>query len=175
MPGRTSRRALQDSLPGVRPARKLLEGRCFVTVAGMLANPEVPGQRAPARDAPRVVLVCDDLLLRSRLEPLIAAAGARAEVGSGAAALLAAGAEGPAGTDAPSAFVVDLSLRRSPAAATISDLRARFPNTPIVAFGPHTDRASLAEAAALGCHAVLARSRAVRELPEILRELLARS
>lgn len=118
---------------------------------------------------PRVILLSEDLLLRPRLEALIAAAGGIPETCSspdGAARVLAA-------AEPPGAVVVDLSARGFSPREIISSLKARFPETPIVAFGPHTDREALSDAAARGCRKVLPRSRAVRELTQILREALS--
>lgn len=124
-----------------------------------------------AENAPRVVLLTGDLLLRPRLEALIQAAGATAETRSSREAvdgLLAA-------AEPPGAVVVDLSATSFSPAEAISALKTRFPATPVLAFGPHTDRAALADALARGSLEALPRSRAVRELTQILRDALARA
>lgn len=133
------------------------------------ANPLRKTRHMPAATL-TVALVTDDLLLRSRLEPLVTAAGAGTiAVGTQEAvsSLFDSGA-------APHALVVDLSAERLSPLSLIPRFRSRFPAAPIVAFGAHTDRETLGEATTLGCAAVLPRSRAVRELTQVLQELLGR-
>ena len=119
---------------------------------------------------PRVALLTDDLLLRSRLEGLIAAAGATVD----AAGTPGAVADLLSGASPPQAVVLDLSAGNLRPLPTISQLRERYPEVPIVAFGPHTDREAMAEAARHGCASVLPRSRAVRELTNEVRRVLAK-
>lgn len=117
----------------------------------------------------RVALVTDDLLLFTRLEPLIAAAGATVvHVRSQAAVTALFDTDAP-----PQAIVLDLSARHLTPLDAISQLRERFPAAPILAFGPHTDRETLDAAARRGCAIVLPRSRAVRDLTRELRGALA--
>ena len=120
--------------------------------------------------APTVALCTDDLLLRSRLGPLVSAAGAATVVVSTSEAAVSLLDSEPA----PHALVVDLSAHRLSPLALIARFRERFPSAPIVAFGAHTDRETLGEATHLGCDAVLPRSRAVRELTQVLQDLLRR-
>ena len=118
-----------------------------------------------------VALVTDDLLLRSRLGPLVEATGVTAlavTTSEAATSLLDSEA-------ALHALVVDLSAHRLAPLSLIPRFRERFPAAPIVAFGAHTDRETLGEAARLGCAAVLPRSRAVRELTQILQDALRRN
>jgi len=123
--------------------------------------PEVP---------PTVALVTDDLLLFSRLEPLIADAGATVlPVRSRAAVATLLDGDTPL-----QALVLDLSAKHLVPLDAIHRLRVLFPSAPILAFGPHTDRETLEEAARRGCATVLPRSRAVRDLTQELLGVLRR-
>ena len=123
-----------------------------------------------AEAPPRVALVTDDLLLFSRLEPLIAAAGASVLAVRSQAAVQALWESAAP----PRALVLDLAARHLTPLDAISRWRERFPSSPILAFGPHTDRETLEEATRRGCAAVLPRSRAVRDLTRELRHALGR-
>jgi len=82
---------------------------------------------------PVVLLVCDDLFFRVKLEELIRQSGRTAVTVSSRASF----------DDLPTyavAAVVDLNLSAIPALEAIQLLRERRPSIPVIAFGPHVER-----------------------------------
>lgn len=75
----------------------------------------------------------------------------------------------------PAIAIVDLKLEAFPPLEAIQLLRSMYPGLTIVAFGPHVDRADLRSAELAGATHPLPRSRLVRELPGLLRSLVATS
>jgi hypothetical protein len=124
-------------------------------VAGM-----VPAAREPAgSSAPVVALVGTDLMDRSRIESVVAAADLGLQVWRNPAAV-----EEGLQTTHPALGLVDLA--HAAAHDAIRLLASR--GVPVVAFGPHVDDRAMAAAGALGASKVLARSVFFRRLPDLL-------
>lgn len=111
-------------------------------------------------DAPRVVVVGDDLLMASRL---LSALRAR-----GIAVLQLRGEPLPAAD----VTVVDLNARHDVQMQLISSLRARDPAQTIIGFCSHTDRQRRRQAMACGASQVVTNDSLV---PAVLRALGSRS
>lgn len=101
----------------------------------------------------KILLWCDDLMGRMRLESAWKAAGAtvlRKKT-----------------TEVPDCIVIDLAVRN--ACEHIAQLRANHPDVDIIAFGPHFDGEAFAAAKAAGASELAARSsiveRITRRLP----------
>jgi len=112
-----------------------------------------------------VAIVVSDLLLRSRITEAAAAAGLRTTDADSESALAVALAA------RPSAAIVDLHERNL---AAVEALR-RFceAGVPVLAFGRHTEPATLRAARDAGAAIVVPRSQLVEELPTLLARLLA--
>ncbi len=75
----------------------------------------------------------------------------------------------------PCLVLVDLTAGELSAPSAISEYVAiAGPHTWLVAFGPHVDSESLANARAAGCQAVLTRSKFAGDLPSLLRSYFNR-
>jgi DNA-binding NarL/FixJ family response regulator len=110
---------------------------------------------------PVVLLVCDDLFFRVKLEELIRQ--------SGRTAVTVSSREGFDNLPTYALVaVVDLKLGALPALEAIQFLRQRRPSVPVIAFGPHVEREELEGAKNSGAQYSLPRSRLVRELPDII-------
>lgn len=101
----------------------------------------------------KILLWCDDIMGRTRLESAWKAAGAT---------VLRKTSE-----EAPECIVVDLSARE--ALGHIERLRARHPEVEIIAFGPHFDAEAFAAARARGASELAARSSIVERVTRRLR------
>jgi DNA-binding NarL/FixJ family response regulator len=113
---------------------------------------------------PRVLIVCDDLFFRVKLEEMIRQSGRVPDF-----------IDPNTGLDdlpaAAQAFVVDLKLSAMPACDAIRSLRQRRPAIPVIAFGPHVEKDAITSAREAGAEYSLPRSRLVRELPDLLNAL----
>ena len=104
----------------------------------------------------KILLWCDDLMSRVRIESAWKAAGA---------SMLK-----KADSDAPDLVVMDLTARE--ALATIGRMRGESPGLDILAFGPHVDGEGFKAAKAAGASEVVARSAVVER---VLRKLQSAS
>ncbi|MFQ5874278.1 MAG: response regulator [Dehalococcoidia bacterium] len=75
------------------------------------------------------------------------------------------------GQDRPDLIILDLSTEEVDWAETIKGLKAASPDTPILAFGPHTEEQLLKDASEAGCDAVVTKGAFSRELPDLIRKL----
>jgi DNA-binding NarL/FixJ family response regulator len=96
----------------------------------------------------KILLWCDDLLSRTRIESAWKAAGAQ---------LLKKTA-----SETPDLVVMDLTARN--ALAEIAHLRTAFPQTDILAFGPHVDGDAFKQAKAVGASELVARGAVVERV-----------
>lgn len=96
----------------------------------------------------KILLWCDDLMSRMRLESAWKAAGAT---------LLK-----KKSTETPDCIVVDLGVRN--ACAHIAELRAAHPRVDIIAFGPHFDGDAFQAAKEAGATEVAARGSIVERI-----------
>jgi hypothetical protein len=96
----------------------------------------------------KILLLCDDLMSRTRLASAWKTAGAQ---------LL-----GRDSGEAPDLAVVDLATRN--ALEEISRLRSTFPAATVLAFGPHVDGEAFKAAKAAGASEVVARAAVVERV-----------
>jgi DNA-binding NarL/FixJ family response regulator len=96
----------------------------------------------------KILLWCDDLMSRTRIESAWKAAGVP---------VLRKDA-----TEAPDLVVVDLTARD--ALAEIARLRAAWPQADILAFGPHVDGDAFKQARAAGASELVARGAVVERV-----------
>lgn len=101
----------------------------------------------------KILLWCDDLMSRTRIESAWKAAGAT---------LLR-----KTSTEVPECIVVDLTARD--ALAHIARLHATHPDTEIIAFGPHFDGESFKAAKAAGAAELAARGSIVERMTRRLK------
>jgi hypothetical protein len=130
-------------------------------VAGVVPATEAPPAPRPVSSVRRraVALVGTDLMDRSRIEPIVHAAGFSLEVWRNPAAI----EEGLAGT-APVVALVDLRHPASDEAIR----RAAAAGVRTFAFGPHVDDVALAGARSLGATDALTRAQFFRRLAALL-------
>jgi DNA-binding NarL/FixJ family response regulator len=95
-----------------------------------------------------ILLWCDDLMTRTRIESAWKAAGAQ---------ILRKNA-----TEVPEMVVMDLTARE--AMATIARLRAAWPQVDILAFGPHVDGDAFKQAKAAGASELVSRGAVVERV-----------
>ena len=105
---------------------------------------------------PTVLVVASDLMFLARIE-----AAVRAEEGDEAVQAALPDVDGA---------VIDLHERTLDAIAAVA--AAHRAGVPVVAFGRHTEPATLRAAREAGATIVVARSQLVEELPELLRRLI---
>ena len=117
---------------------------------------------------PTILIVVADLMFQSRIEIAARDAGATPVVADTAAALDAALA---ADADAPAAVIVDLHITGINASEAIQ--RAKRAGARVLAFGRHTEPATLRAARDAGADTVVPRSTIAEELPALLASLLA--
>ena len=110
------------------------------------------------------VLVVPDLMFQPRIEAALRGLGVRAEVVASAQALDAALAAGPA------LAVVDLHAAGFDALDAVR--RAHAAAVPVLAFGRHTEPATLRAAREAGAQVVVPRSQLVEELPRLVAEAI---
>jgi DNA-binding NarL/FixJ family response regulator len=96
----------------------------------------------------KILLWCDDLLSRTRIESAWKAAGAE---------VLRKNT-----TETPDLVVMDLTARD--ALAEIPRLGARFPGVEVIAYGPHVDGEAFKQARAAGAAEVVARGAVVERV-----------
>lgn len=111
------------------------------------------------------IVAVPDLLFQSRIEAALRQRAIEVRVpssGADCAAMLA---------DAPAIVVVDLQADGFAAPALIRQASAG--GTPVLAFGRHTDVATLRSARDAGADRVVPRSQMAEELPALLDDLLA--
>ncbi len=132
-------------------------------VAGVIpATSPQPDAPTDVKPAAAVVLVGTDLMDRSKISNVVAAAGLSFEVWRNPAAV-AAGLD--AGT--PALALVDLTHQASDDVVR----RLAAAGVRVVAFGPHVDDFALVRARSLGAADALPRSRFFRTLPDLLPKL----
>lgn len=112
-----------------------------------------------------IAIVVSDLLFQSRIDAAARAIGLEPRIADTAATLVAALAARPA------IAVIDLHERALDATASIAD--ARTAGARILAFGRHTEPATLRAARDAGADIVVPRSQLAEELPALLRSLMA--
>jgi len=111
-----------------------------------------------------VAIIVVDLMFQSRIRAAADALGLDTRIADSAtAANLAVAAH-------PDLVVIDLHAAGIDAPSTIRFAKAAGAN--VLAFGRHTEPATLRSAREAGADAVVARSQLVEELPELLRKLL---
>jgi DNA-binding NarL/FixJ family response regulator len=93
----------------------------------------------------KILLWCDDLMTRVRIESRWKAVGA---------SMLRRDGE-----DAPDFIVLDLTVKD--AMTVLGNLRAKFPEASLIAFGPHVDGDALKAAKAAGASEIVARGAVV--------------
>jgi hypothetical protein len=163
--------ALPGDVYDLAPAssRVLGEEAWRAHVAWGIAKAEVVAGARPAEPAPDgagarpvVGLVSADLMDRSKVEPIVRAAGLGFEVWRNPGAV-------SAGLDRGSPAVVLVDLTHPAADDAIRSAAAR--GVKVVAFGPHVDDVAMARARSLGAADAIARSRFFRALPDLLPRL----
>ena len=107
-----------------------------------------------------ILAIVDDLLFRGKLE---AAAGQLGVPLTVTADVVAAAR----GTEPPQRVLIDLNLRGD-ALAMIRDLRAAYPEAPVVGYCSHVQQDLQRQALEAGCTTVLSRSAFVQQLPALL-------
>lgn len=117
---------------------------------------------------PTILIVVADLMFQSRIEIAARDAGATARVADTAAVLDAALARGG---DPPAAAIVDLHIAGIDAADAIR--RAKSAGARVLAFGRHTEPATLRAARDAGADTVVPRSTLAEDLPALMASLLA--
>jgi hypothetical protein len=116
------------------------------------------------------LLLCRDLIFTTKVTRTAAALGYRMHVATDAllARLLIKISQ-------PRVVFVDLTAGEMVAPGALSDyLRLAGPDAWFVAFGPHVEVNSLIAAKAVGCQAVLTRSKFTADLPELIRLYFSR-
>jgi DNA-binding response OmpR family regulator len=96
----------------------------------------------------KILLWCDDLMTRTRIESRWKAAGAEILRKSN--------------TDRPDLIVLDLTVRN--AFAEIERLRTVWPGVDVLAFGPHVDGDAFKQAKAAGATEIVARGSVVERV-----------
>jgi CheY-like chemotaxis protein len=112
-----------------------------------------------------IVLVSSDLMLASSASGLVAG-GALMIAADAKAALAACQAD-----DGHQAVVVDLRTPGIDLPALVAEIRRRFPQSTIHAFGPHVHADRLAAARAAGCDEVFTRGEFDHRLAALVAEL----
>ncbi len=112
-----------------------------------------------------VAIAVSDLLFQSRIDAAARALGLAPCIADSAGALAVALAARPA------IAVIDLHERALDPTAAITDAKAA--GARVLAFGRHTEPATLRAARDVGADLVVPRSQLAEELPELLRSLLA--
>lgn len=112
-----------------------------------------------------VAIAVSDLLFQSRIDAAARALGLAPQIADSAAALADALAARPA------VAVIDLHERALDATAAITAAKAA--GARVLAFGRHTEPATLRAARDAGADLVVSRSQIAEELPELLRSLMA--
>ncbi len=128
-----------------------------VPATGRQPDPD-PGTKPP----PAVVLVGTDLMDRSKISNVVAAAGLTFDVWRNPAAV-----EGGLEGGAPALVLVDLTHQASDDVVRL----LAGAGVRVVAFGPHVDDFALVRARSLGAADALPRSRFFRTLPDLLPKL----
>ena len=73
----------------------------------------------------------------------------------------------------PSLVLVDLEGEQPVWTSVVPALRSENPDTPIIAFGPHEDTATMDQARTLGCSAAMSKGEFHRDLAKIVDELVS--
>lgn len=117
---------------------------------------------------PLVLLVCDDLMMGSRVKEGVKVAGyGFASASTEAAVQSAVTSEQP-----PVAVLIALTVRRLDPYALIRTLKADHPALPVLAFAGHVEREKHALAREVGADLVTANSSVAMHLPALLSRLL---
>ena len=107
-----------------------------------------------------ILAIVDDLLFQGKLEAAAGQLGARLTIAANADAAAR-------GTEPPQRVLIDLNLRGD-ALGIVRDLRAAFPEVPLVGYCSHVQQDLQQQALAAGCTTVLPRSSFVQQLGELL-------
>jgi CheY-like chemotaxis protein len=111
------------------------------------------------------LLLCDDLIFRSRIVGTAEKLGLTVHTVRSAAELLSQAPE-----LRPACVLLDLNNPGLDVAAVVSLLKAQNPPPRIVGYGSHVETATLRRAREAGCDRVLPRSQFVEEFPQALPE-----
>jgi DNA-binding NarL/FixJ family response regulator len=120
-------------------------------------------QDSSRADIGPILILCDDLLLRVRIEELAREAGHTARTVRPSVL-----AETPDVLRQAVALVIDLHLRNQPALDLIQKFTAAAPTLPIIAFGAHTDPQLLSAGLERGALYSIPRSRLVRDFSKLI-------
>ena len=114
-----------------------------------------------------ILIFCDDLLLRVRIEELAKEAGYTPKTVPPTVL-----DETPDLLQQSVALVIDLHLRNGSALDLIQQITSRTPTLPVVAFGPHTDPQLLNAGLERGALYSIPRSRLVRDFSKLIDDCL---
>ncbi len=114
-----------------------------------------------------IAFLTTDLLFLSRVTSQAQALGIPMRIVRNGEALIQLGSEQPL-----QLVILDLSTKGWEVVATVSALKASNPSPHIVAYGPHVDSQTLANAKNAGCDEVLTKGQFDRTIAEILRKWL---
>ncbi|MFQ5933040.1 MAG: response regulator [Dehalococcoidia bacterium] len=112
-----------------------------------------------------LVALEDDLFFTGKIDNAASQLGYRLEVARDAQGLARRVEE-----NRPDLVILDLSMEDVDWGETIRGLKSSSPETPIVAFGPHTEETLLSAASASGCDAVLTKGEFSSELANLIRK-----
>jgi CheY-like chemotaxis protein len=107
-----------------------------------------------------ILAIVDDLLFRGKLEAVAGQLGARLAIAANAEAVVR-------GTEPPQRVLIDLNLRGN-ALKIVRNLRAAFPEVPVVGYCSHVQQDLQRQALEAGCTTVLPRFAFVQQLEELL-------
>ena len=118
---------------------------------------------------PRVIFVCDNLLILSRTVSNLNHLGYAVSNLRDPSELVAAAKEKP-----PLFVLLDLTVKRSDACAAITQLKAEetLRHVPVLAFGDHTDTDLLERARKAGAESVTSNAAVAHHLPQLVEQLL---
>jgi len=107
-----------------------------------------------------ILAIVDDLLFRGKLETAAGQLGVPLTIAADAVAAAR-------GTEPPQRVLIDLNLRGD-SLGIVRDLRAAFPEVPVVGYCAHVQQDLHRQALEAGCTTVLPRSAFVQQLAELL-------
>jgi two-component system cell cycle response regulator DivK len=119
---------------------------------------------------PLAVLVCDNLLLLSRIANALQQIKYRVRTLRDPAALLAVARD-----EQPLFVILDLTLKSGDPCAAVAQLKAddSLKHLPVLAFADHTNKPLLDRARAAGADAVTSNAAVAQHLPQLIEQLLA--
>jgi DNA-binding NarL/FixJ family response regulator len=138
----------------------------------MIGSLPTQGDGLTPGDTVAVVVLTSDLMTHSQIASAAGRVGVGVKIVASSKALVEACRAADRGP--PRAVILDLSHLKIEVAEEIARLRKLVASgTKIVAFGPHVHEKLLAEAAAAGCDAVMARGAFLAQLDSLLKALAA--